>query len=70
MSKKAIKIIKRSIKGEAWKPQLVGEVPKAENNDRLKMDKTVNNWILERREKSRAEKIFSDGKILAWKMIP
>lgn len=70
MNRIAIKVIKRKTKDETEQPQIITEVLKAENNERQKMGDTVNGWITEQRATSRREKAFSDGRILAWKLIP
>lgn len=39
------------------------------DNDPVVVD-TVNRWISESRENRRAERIFSDEKIAAWRLFP
>jgi hypothetical protein len=69
MNKNAIKVVKRNEKDGAQEAPVVVSASKAERNNQHKMVNMVNNWISERRENSRAEKVFSDGEILGWKII-
>lgn len=69
MNKDAIKVVKRNKKDGAEKPRVVVNTPKAESNIQLKIADVINNWISERRENSRVEKVFSDSKILGWKIM-
>lgn len=69
MNKDAIKIVKRNKKDEAQGTPVAAGALKVEKDDRHKMANLVKNWISERRENSRAEKVFSDGKILGWKIM-
>ncbi|HSK72193.1 MAG TPA: hypothetical protein VK892_10890 [Pyrinomonadaceae bacterium] len=69
MNKDKIKVVKRNKKDGAEKPQVIFNAPKVESDTRLKIVTVVNNWISERRENSRAEKVFSDSRISAWKLM-
>lgn len=69
MKKDVIKIVKRNKTDEAQKTPVAADALKVERDDPLKMANLVKNWISERRENSRAEKVFSDGKILGWKIM-
>lgn len=69
MNKDAIKVVKRNKKDGANKPRVVVNAPKAESNIQLKIANVINNWISERRENSRMEKVFSDSEISAWKIM-
>jgi hypothetical protein len=60
-----IKVIKRNT-GPAGPPKPLRRVLTRP----LSMVGTVNNWILERRENSRNESLFSQGKITAWNIEP
>jgi hypothetical protein len=65
MKKDAIKVVKRNKKDAAEKNQAaVADAPEVASDTRLTMVKTIKDWISERRETSRAEKVFSDDKIL------
>lgn len=70
MNKTTIKVIKRNTKAGEGKSQIPADTLKAESDSRREMGNTVNGWISAQRENSRAEKVFSDNKILAWKIIP
>lgn len=67
MNKDTIKVVKRNQNDGAQKTSVVVNASKAERDDKLKITNLVNNWISERRENSRVEKVFSDSKILGWK---
>ena len=69
MNKDAIKVVKRNKKDGAEKLKAVVNAPKVETDNQLKIVNVINNWISERRENSRVEKVFSDGKILGWKIM-
>lgn len=69
MNKDAIKIIKRDKRHEAGKPKIVVATPKAESDARHGIVRAVKNWIFERSENRRAEKVFSDDKISGWQMM-
>lgn len=69
MNKDAIKIVKRNKKDGAKKTQVAVNASKVEGNIQLNIVDVVNKWISERRENSRAEKVFSDSKILGWKVM-
>lgn len=64
MKKDEIKVIKRIKSIEAKATKIV--VSKNENAIRHKIVSVVNDWISERRENSRIEKLFSESNILAW----
>ncbi len=68
MRKNEIKIIKRIKIGEAEKNKDVTNVAKLESDIRIQLGNVVKDWISERHENSRLEKIFSDSNILAWKI--
>lgn len=68
MNKGTIKVVKRNKKDGTGKSQIVVTASKAESNTKLKIANVVNNWISERRDNSRAEKVFSDSEILGWKI--
>lgn len=70
MNKTAIKVIKRKMRNGEEEPQLTTENLKTADHDRREMGDTINDWISEYRATSRKEKAFSDGRILAWKLIP
>lgn len=70
MNKDSIKVIKRDAKNEEDKPQISANPLKTEHDRHRSMENTIRDWVSERRENNRAEKHFSDGKILAWKIIP
>ena len=44
--------------------------PRIEQDNQLDIVDTVNRWISESRENRRAERILSDEKVAAWKLIP
>lgn len=68
MKNNEIKVIKRTLKCESGQIKVVTPPAKSENNIRLRLGNVVKDWISERRESSRIEKLFSDNNILAWKM--
>ena len=47
-----------------------GSAPRIELDIHLALIDTVNSWISESRENRRAERIFLDEKIAAWRLIP
>lgn len=65
MNKVAIKIVKKGV----GKTQVVIKASRDERDVQLMMVNVVGNWISERRENSRVEKVFSDSKISAWKIM-
>lgn len=69
MNKDAIKLVKQNKKDGAKKLKAVVNAPKVETDNQLKIVNVINSWISERRENSRAEKVFSDNKILGWKIM-
>ena len=69
MNKDAIKVVKRNKKDGAKKLKAVVNAPEVESDNQLKIVNVINNWISERRENSRVEKVFSDNKILGWKIM-
>ncbi|HLM03468.1 MAG TPA: hypothetical protein VK400_20610 [Pyrinomonadaceae bacterium] len=69
MNKDAIKIVKRNKKDAAEKTGAVVETPKVETHTQRGIFNAVRNWIFERRENSRAEKVFSDDKISSWETM-
>lgn len=66
MRKDEIKVIKRIKNEEVEETKIV--LTKSENNIRHKIDNVVKDWISERRENSRIERLFSESNILAWQM--
>ena len=70
MNKVAVKVVKQNKIDGLTNPKAAGSPPKVETDIRRKMVGVVNNWISERRENRRAEKVFSDGRISAWKITP
>lgn len=69
MNKDAIKVVKLNKKDGAKKPQAILNASKVESEIQLNIVNVVNKWISERRENSRVEKVFSDSKILGWKIM-
>lgn len=69
MNKDAIKIVKRNEKDGTQKEPVAVNALKVEKDDKHKMANMVKNWISERRENSRAEKLFSDGQLSGWKTM-
>ncbi len=69
MNKDTIKIVRRNKKDRAEKLKVVINAPKVKSDIQLKIVDVVNNWISERRENSRAEKVFSDSKLLRWRIM-
>ena len=69
MKKTGIKIIKR-INAAASRTKVEAVVEKTVDESRLQLGKIVQNWISERRENSRLERIFTDNRIVAWKALP
>lgn len=69
MRKDGIKIIKRiNIGRVAEKIKTPANIIKIESEIRLKVIKVVKDWITERHENSRIEKLFSENNILNWKI--
>jgi hypothetical protein len=68
MNKDLIKVVKRVEKAEIEITQVVVNSTKVESNTQLKTANTIKNWISERRENNRSEKVFSESNILAWKI--
>lgn len=69
MNKDTIKVLKRNKKDAAEKTQVAVNSAKVESDIQLKIVNVVSDWISERRENSRVEKVFSDSEILAWKIM-
>jgi hypothetical protein len=67
MKKDSIKVVKRNKKDAAEKTQAVADASEVESVAQSRIVNVIKDWISERRETRRAEKIFSDGKILEWK---
>lgn len=67
MNKPAIKVVKRSNKSLTEDARIVISTPKFGTSTQLKLVNIVRNWISERRENSRLEKVISHGEISAWK---
>jgi hypothetical protein len=70
MIKNVIKVIKRNGKAAAGKPRVSVTAVKVQSDIQLDITNAVSGWISERRENSRIEKLFSDDKILTWKLTP
>jgi hypothetical protein len=68
MNKDLIKVVKQDKKDEAEKPQVIVNSAKVERNLRHKIVNVISNWISERQENSRREKMFSESNISVWKM--
>jgi hypothetical protein len=69
MNKDTIKIVRRNKKEVVEKLKVVINARKVESDIQLKIANVVNDWISERRENSRVEKVFSDTKLLRWKIM-
>ena len=69
MRKDEIKVIKRINTEEVTQTKILINLPKSENNIRHKLGNVVKDWISERRENSRIEKLFSDSNILDWQIL-
>lgn len=65
LNTKAIKVVKRKYAAE--NAQAFVNTAKVERNIRREAEGVINRWVDERRERSRTEKNFSDGRIRAWK---
>ena len=50
--------------------EAAGSAPQIELDNHQNIVDTVNSWISESRENRRAERIFSDESISAWRLIP
>jgi hypothetical protein len=68
MRKDGIKIIKRINIGIVEKVKSPHEVKRIECEIRINQVKVVKEWVSERNENSRIEKLFSDNNILNWKI--
>ena len=62
-------VVRQNREGRAKKPE-TGIGLKVEIDLHQNMVDVVNNWISESRENRRAEKLFSDERISAWKIAP
>jgi hypothetical protein len=69
MNKYVIKVVKRDKKDGPKKIAIVLNAAEVERKDRREAVAIVNDWISECRENTRLEKVFSDSKILAWKVL-
>ncbi len=67
MRKDRIKVIKRLNLGEFQKAKTPINVIKLESDVRTKLDNVIKDWVTERQENSRIEKLLSESNILAWK---
>jgi hypothetical protein len=67
MKKDSIKVVKRNKKDAAEKTQAAAVASEVESGAQGRIVNVIKDWISERRETSRAEKIFSDDKISEWK---
>ncbi len=70
MNKNAIKVIKRDKIEGAEKTKIVFNAVKIKRKTQINLVNAVNDWINECRTNSRMEKVFSDSKILEWKILP
>lgn len=68
MSKPAIKVVKRDKRETAEKLQPVADASKTDCQAQLTIVNAVENWISERCANRLAERIFTDDKILEWKI--
>ena len=69
MIKRAIKVIKRDeIRLPTRKP-IVVTAEKAKRDIHRETVHVIDQWILERRKNSRAERVFSDKNISAWEKL-
>ena len=66
MRKVEIKVIKQNNIEGVEETKIV--LPKSENKIRHKISNVVKDWVSERRENSRIEKLFSESNILAWRL--
>jgi len=64
MYQHTIKVIKKDL---VKKVKVIIAIPEIANEIRLNTVDVINNWISERRENNRLEKVFSAARILAWK---
>jgi len=64
MYQHTIKVIKKDL---VKKVKVIIAIPEIANEIHLNTVDVINNWISERRETSRLEKVFSAARILAWK---
>lgn len=68
MGKDEIKVIKRIKIDEAQRTKAETTLVKSERNIRHQLGNVVKDWISERRENSRMEKLFSESNILNWQI--
>lgn len=68
MRKNQVRVIKGINNGLTEQIKTEAHLPKNESDIRFKLGNVVKNWISERRENSRIEKLFSESNILAWKI--
>jgi hypothetical protein len=64
MNQHTIKVIKKDL---VKKVKVIIAIPEIANEIHLNTVDVINNWISERRENNRLEKVFSAASILAWK---
>ncbi len=69
MKNDSIKILKRGQRRPKEEPTRA-DPRKAERAARNSALAVVGDWISERRENNRLERVFSDGKIAIWKGLP
>jgi hypothetical protein len=68
MNKYLIKVVKQNEKAGIKISRGVVNSTKVKINTQPRIVETVKNWIAERRENDRLEKVFSENNILAWKI--
>jgi len=64
MYQHTIRVIKKDL---VKKVKVIIAIPEIANEIHLNTVDVINNWISERRENNRLEKVFSAARILAWK---
>jgi len=64
MYQHTIKVIKKDL---VKKVKVIIAIPEIANEIHLNTVDVINNWISERHENNRLEKVFSATRILAWK---
>jgi hypothetical protein len=70
MSKLSIKIIKKKSQTEHKRVAVKGVSTRRAVGDQRSMADTVKDWIGERRKNRKAEGLFSDTQLVAWKSDP
>ena len=64
MYQRTIKVIKKDL---VEKVKVIIAIPEIANEIHLNTVDVINNWISERRENNRLDKVFSAARILAWR---